>query len=163
VFHSGASAVTAEPGEPVAADDGRDLSSLQAEVALLRTQLAVERTLMAAVRSALGLITFGIVLFEFVQFLRGQPADTGWSIREAARDVGVGMTALAIGLLVAGLISSSRVSRRLHDRWDDLRKRGHIPATDDMPASFVPAVAFVLLLVAILVIMRMIWRAGYFA
>jgi len=155
--------VSAEPGEPVAEDDGRDLAGLQAETALLRTRLALERTLMAAVRSALGLITFGIVVFEFVDFLRSRTGDTGWLIRDAARDVGVGMTALAIGLLVSSLISSSRVSRRLHGRWDDLRKRGHIPDTDDMPASYVPAVAFVLLLVAILVIMRMVWRAGYFA
>ena len=117
---------------------------------------------MAVVRSALGLITFGIVLFEFVEFLRSRPVDPGWPIRDAARDVGVGMTALAIGLLVAGLVSSSRASQRLRDRWDDLRNRGQIPRADGMPVSFVPAVALALLLVAILVIVRMIWRAGYF-
>jgi putative membrane protein len=155
--------VSAEPGEPVAAKVDGDTAGLQAELALLRTRLAVERTLMSVVRSALGLITFGIVLFEFVEFLRGQSADASRPIRDAARDLGVGMLALAIGLLVAGLVSSNRVSRRLRDQWHDLRNRGHIPPTGVMPVSFVPTVALVLLLVAILVIVRMIWRAGYFA
>jgi putative membrane protein len=155
--------VSTQPGEPTSANTGTDPAALQAELALLRTRLAAERTLMAVVRSALGLMTFGVVLFEFVEFLRSNPANTSWPIRDVARDVGVGMTALAIGLLVAGLVSSNQVSRRLRDRWDDLRDRGHIPPDDSMPASFLPAVALLLLLVATAVILRMIWRAGYFA
>jgi inner membrane protein YidH len=154
--------VSTEPGGPAAANTGRDLAGLQAELALLRTRLAVERTLMATVRSALGLITFGIVLFEFVEYLRSRLAAADWPSRDVVRDIGIGMMALAIGLLVAGLVSGHHMSRRLHERWNELRDRGQIPPADRMPLSFVPAVALLLLLVAILVIVRMIWRAGYF-
>jgi len=155
--------VNTESGGPAAANDGRNLAGLQAELALLRTRLAVERTLMATVRSALGLITFGIVLFEFVEYLRGRSVGADWPSRDVVRDIGIGMMALAIGLLVAGLVSGNHMSRRLREHWDDLRDRGQIPRTDRMPVSFVPAIALLLLLVAILVILRMIWRAGYFA
>jgi len=155
--------VNTESGGPAAATRGRDLAGLQAELALLRTRLAVERTLMATVRSALGLITFGIVLFEFVEFLRSRSVGADWPSRDVVRDIGIGMMALAIGLLVAGLVSGHHMSRRLRERWDDLRDRGQVPPTDRMPLSFVPGVALLLLLVAILVILRMIWLAGYFA
>jgi len=157
--------VTAATGGSVEphAGQGRDLAGLQAELALLRTRLAMERTLMSVVRSALGLITFGIVLFEFVEFLLSRPESSTWIPRDVARDVGIGFTGLAIAMLVAGLVSSRHVSRRLHVQWDDLRNRGLIAAADRMPASFVPAVAFLLLLVGIMVIVRMIWRAGYLA
>jgi putative membrane protein len=150
---------------PVVARAGRDQvpAGLQAELALLRTRLAVERTLLAVVRSALGLITFGIVLFEFVDFLRGRPQESAWIPHDAARNIGIGLTAMAIAMLVAGIVSTLHVSRRLHARWDRLRDLGQIPTGDRMPTSFIPAVAFMLLLVGIFVIIRMIWKAGYFA
>jgi putative membrane protein len=157
--------VTTTREEPVvsSAGHGFDPAVLQLELALLRTRLAVERTLLAVVRSALGLITFGIVLFEFVEFLLSRPEQAAWIPHDVARDVGIGITGLAIAMLVAGLVSSRHMSSRLHVQWDDLRNRGLIAAADRMPTSFVPAVAFLLLLVGIMVIVRMIWRAGYFA
>jgi putative membrane protein len=145
------------------ADRGFDPAVLQLELALLRTRLAVERTLLAVVRSALGLITFGIVLFEFVEFLLSRPEQATWIPHGVARDVGIGITGLAIAMLVAGLVSGRHMSRRLHVQWNDLRDRGLVAESDRMPTSFVPAVAFLLLLVGIMVIVRMIWRAGYFA
>jgi len=85
------------------------------ELAITRTRLASDRTLMAWVRTALSMISFGFTIYKF---LNGMHEAGGIRLRrpEGPRDIGLFLTALGTGSLVAGMIEHMQTRRRIEGR-----------------------------------------------
>ena len=66
-----------------------------------RTRMSADRTLMSVIRTSLSLIGFGFTIFQIFEKLR--EAGT-LSSAHAARNFGVTLVALGIGMLVLGIV-----------------------------------------------------------
>src|SRR5262245_58771576 len=96
-----------------------ELASNRTALALERTRLAIDRTLMAMIRTALALISFGFTIFQFFHRLADQfhvEAVTA----QAARNFGLSLLLLGVGLLVSGLVDNYVAIRKLDRRRGDL-------------------------------------------
>jgi len=70
-------------------------------MAFQRTRLAADRTLMAVIRTALSLISFGFTIFTFFNRLKEAGVLKGAA---PARNFGVSLVLLGIGMLLLGII-----------------------------------------------------------
>jgi putative membrane protein len=68
-----------------------ELAGVRTGLALERTRMSSDRTLMAIMRTALAMITFGFVLFEFVDYLRNEVGLRDFLSQAAGRNVGIGL------------------------------------------------------------------------
>ena len=78
-----------------------------------RTVMAADRTLMAWIRTALSMISFGFTIYKFLHAF----AESGAiHLRRpnAPRDLGLFLTALGTGSLVAGLVQYVQMLRQIH-------------------------------------------------
>ena len=103
--------MTTGPGHPSRSGSGASST----ELAITRTRLASDRTLMAWVRTALSMISFGFTIYKF---LGGLHEAGGIRLRrpEGPRDIGLFLTALGTGSLIAGMIEHMQTRRRLEGR-----------------------------------------------
>ena len=147
-------------GAEVKQDARVELAGVRTGLALERTRMSSDRTLMAIMRTALSMIGFGIAMFEFVDYLRNQFGLLDALPRAAGRNVGIGLTALGIGVLALGIVSHFAFLRRLAAQRHDLQGRGLVPPALDLPGSLILAFAFLLLIGGIAAILRMAWRIG---
>jgi putative membrane protein len=85
------------------------------DLANARTALAAERTLMAWIRTSLAMISFGFTIFEFLHGLQ-QAAAIDLRRPQGPRQIGLFLTILGTGSLVAGLAQYMRALHRLHGR-----------------------------------------------
>jgi putative membrane protein len=115
------------------------------ELASTRTVLAADRTLMAWVRTALSMISFGFTIFKF---LHGLQSAGGIHLRrpEEPRNIGLFLTGLGIGSLIAGISEHLTTLGHVEGRRPRLR------------ASFY--VACVVLLLGIVVFSGLITQRG---
>jgi putative membrane protein len=89
------------------------LAHERTELAGDRTLMAADRTLMAWIRTALAMISFGFTIYKF---LHGFAESGTVHLRRAngPRDLGIFLTALGTGSLVAGLIQHVQMLRQIH-------------------------------------------------
>ena len=78
-----------------------ELSSRRTGMSFQRTRMSADRTLMSVIRTSLSLIGFGFTIFQFFEKLR-----EGNVLASAtpARNFGITLVALGIGMLVLGII-----------------------------------------------------------
>jgi putative membrane protein len=82
------------------------------DLAVTRTTMAAERTLMAWIRTALSMISFGFTIFKFLHGLH----DSGViHLRRPhePRDIGLFLTALGTGSVIAGLAEYLQTLRQV--------------------------------------------------
>lgn len=82
------------------------------DLAVMRTALAAERTLMAWVRTALAMLSFGFTIYKF---LGGLHAAGTIHLRDphGPRDIGLVLSVLGTGSLIAGVLQYWTAVRRL--------------------------------------------------
>jgi putative membrane protein len=89
------------------------LAQERTDLASDRTLMAADRTLMAWIRTALAMISFGFTIYKFLHAF----AESG-SIHlrrpNSPRNLGIFLTALGTGSLVAGLIQYVQLLRQIH-------------------------------------------------
>jgi putative membrane protein len=135
-----------------------DLSSNRTGMSFERTAMSADRTLMSVMRTALSLISFGFTIYQFISKFTDQKPHAA----VAARNFGVTLIVLGIGILVVGLGDHFRELRGLHQRRQvlyaaDLLHRG----TPYRPSS-IGVVALLLLIVGLVAIVGMVLRTGPF-
>jgi putative membrane protein len=82
------------------------------DLAETRTVLAAERTLMAWIRTSLSMISFGFAIYKFLHGLE-EAATIRLRHTNDPRDLGLILTALGTGSLIAGVIEYVQTLRRI--------------------------------------------------
>lgn len=137
------------------------LSSNNTSLSFERTRMSADRTLMSVIRTALSLISFGFTIFSFFGKL-AERLGTEIVARHAARNFGVALVALGVGMLIAGLFAHVGVMQSLRRRRDDLHEAKLLRRAAQYQTSPTAVIAVLLLLVGLTAVLGMVLRAGPF-
>lgn len=136
-----------------------ELSSRRTGMSFQRTRMSADRTLMSVIRTSLSLISFGFTIFQVFQKLRDAGTFTGAA---PARNFGVALVALGIGMLVIGIIYHLQFMYGLRHERHDMTKAGLIHGQSKFPPSMTLITAVILLLIGIAAIISMVFQIGPF-
>lgn len=136
-----------------------ELSSRRTGMSFQRTRMSADRTLMSVIRTSLSLIGFGFTIFQFFEKLR--EAGT-LSSAHAARNFGITLVALGIGMLVLGIVYHVQFMLGLRHVRHEMTEDGLVHGESRFPVSLTLVTAVVLLIVGVAAIVSMIFDAGPF-
>ena len=128
-------------------------------MAFQRTRLSADRTLMAVIRTALSLISFGFTIYTFFNRLRDAGVLKGAA---PARNFGVSLVLLGIGMLILGIIYHVRFMLGLRRMRDTMKGENLVYAESGFPTSMVLITAAILLLIGVAAALSMIAHVGPF-
>jgi putative membrane protein len=136
-----------------------ELSSRRTGMSFQRTRMSADRTLMSVIRTSLSLIGFGFTIFQFFEKLReGNVLATA----APARNFGVTLVALGIGMLILGIIYHVQFMLGLRAERQNMKADGLIHAQSVFPLSLTLVTAAALLLIGIAAIVSMLFHIGPF-
>ncbi len=156
-----ASPQEADGAELVCGDANTELSSNRTSLSFERTRMSSDRTLMSTVRTSLSLISFGFTIFQFFHKLNDMLKLGGSGA--PARDFGIALVLLGVGMLVFGIGYHLAFMYQLRAERRRLKERGWIHAESSFPASLTLIVAVSLLIIGVLAVTSMAFRVGPFA
>jgi putative membrane protein len=136
-----------------------ELSSRRTGMSFQRTRMSADRTLMSVIRTSLSLISFGFTIYQVFEKLRDQQVLTGTA---PARNFGVALVALGIGMLVLGIIYHLQFMTGLRHERAAMTEEGLVHGESRFPPSLTLIIAVVLLLIGIAAIVSMIFQVGPF-
>jgi putative membrane protein len=153
-----------KPAPPAIAAAGPDrisveLSSRRTGMSFQRTRMSADRTLMSVIRTALALIGFGFTIFQFFEKLREAGTLSG---THAARNFGLALVVLGIGMLVLGIVYHVQFMLGLRHLRHEMTTQGLIHGESHFPVSLTLIIAAILLLVGIAAIVSMVFNTGPF-
>jgi putative membrane protein len=155
-----------EPKRPVAVTSTSDpelisveLSARRTGMSFQRTRMSADRTLMSVIRTSLSLISFGFTIFQVFQKLRDQALI---SSAAPARNFGVALVALGIGMLIVGIMYHVQFMLGLRDERKSMTDAGLVHGESRFPPSLTLVTAVFLLLIGIIAIVSMIFQVGPF-
>jgi putative membrane protein len=140
-------------------DINTELAARRTGMAFQRTRMAADRTLMSVIRTSLSLISFGFTIFQVFQKLRDQDIITRAA---AARNFGLALVALGVGMLLLGIIYHIQYMLGLRHMREAMREEGLIHAESGFPVSLTLVTAFVLLVIGVTAIVSMVFHVGPF-
>lgn len=139
--------------------DRTEMSMRRTGMSFQRTRMSADRTLMSVIRTSLSLISFGFTIFQVFQKLRDQAVLTGAA---PARNFGITLVALGIGMLILGIIYHINFMLGLREEREAMRVAGLIHGESHFPTSMTLIIAALLLLVGVVAIISMTFQVGPF-
>jgi uncharacterized membrane protein YidH (DUF202 family) len=139
--------------------DRTDMSMRRTGMSFQRTRLSADRTLMSVIRTSLSLISFGFTIYQLFEKLKDQNVLSGAA---PARNFGVTLVALGIGMLVLGIVYHIMFMVGLREERAAMKSAGLIHGESRFPASMTLIVAILLLLTGIVAIASMTLKIGPF-
>jgi putative membrane protein len=136
-----------------------ELSSRRTGMSFQRTRMSADRTLMSVIRTSLSLISFGFTIFQVFQKLRDQSVITGAA---PARNFGIALVGLGIGMLVLGMIYHIQFMLGLRHQRSAMMANGLVHGESHFPPSLTLITAAVLLFIGIAAIVSMVFQVGPF-
>ena len=136
-----------------------ELSARRTGMSFQRTRLSADRTLMSVIRTSLALIGFGFTIFQFFEKLREAGTLTGV---HAARNFGLALVVLGIGMLVLGMVYHVQFMLGLRHMRHEMAAEGLIHGESRFPVSLTLLTAAALLLIGIAAIVSMVFKVGPF-
>lgn len=130
-------------------------------MAFERTRMSVDRTLMAMLRTSLALIGFGFTIFKFFHDM-GTQLHIEKAVSSPAKNFGLTLVILGVGLLIAGLFNHWQVINQLRARRDRLHTEKLLRHESHYTTSATVVVAILLLLAGILAVLGIMARMGPF-
>jgi putative membrane protein len=122
------------------------MSSRRTGMSFQRTRMSADRTLMSVIRTALSLISFGFTIYQFL----GRLVETRVLAEiHAARNFGLTLVYLGIGMVAVGIVYHLQFMFGLRRERDEMHSDGMIHASSKFPLSFTLVVAVLLLGVGI--------------
>jgi len=136
-----------------------ELSARRTGMSFQRTRLSADRTLMSVIRTSLSLIGFGFTIFQFFERLReGNVLTTA----APARNFGVTLVAIGIGMLVLGIIYHVQFMLGLRAERQRMKEDGLVHAESVFPTSLTLITAVILLIIGVAAIVSMLFHIGPF-
>ena len=136
---------------------GTELAMRRTGMAFQRTRMAADRTLMAVIRTALSLISFGFTIYQFFNKLKDSGILKGAA---PARNFGISLLLLGIGMLVLGIVYHVLFMLGLRRVRADMKAAALVHAESGFPTSLVLIVALILLLIGVAAAFSMIGHVG---
>jgi putative membrane protein len=136
-----------------------ELAARQASLAFERTFSSLDQALMSAIRTSLSLIGFG---FAMILFFYQFGTEVGVNLRVPARNFGLSLVAIGVGLVTIALVGHQRGSRKIRMQMDDLHQRHLLLEGGQAPRAPIALIALLLLLSGLLVILGIVVRIGPF-
>jgi putative membrane protein len=136
-----------------------ELSSRRTGMSFQRTRMSADRTLMSVIRTSLSLISFGFTIFQIFQKFADQAVLTSAA---PARNFGVTLVALGIGMLILGIVYHIQFMLGLRATRGEMAEDGLIHGESRFPTSLTLIIAVILLLIGIAAITSMLFRVGPF-
>jgi putative membrane protein len=136
-----------------------DLSSRRTGMSFQRTRMSADRTLMSVIRTSLSLISFGFTIYQVFEKLRDQAVLTG---AEPARNFGITLVALGIGMLALGIGYHVQFMYGLRKERKAMTDAGLVHGESSFPPSLTLITALILLIIGVAAIVSMIFRVGPF-
>lgn len=115
---------------------------------------------MSVIRTSLSLISFGFTIFQFFQKLRDTHVLAGSA--GPARNFGLALVALGIGMLIVGIVYHVQFMSGLRTERARMTHSGHIHGESTFPVSLTLIVAVLLLALGITAMISMVYRVGPF-
>ncbi|HEY4370078.1 MAG TPA: DUF202 domain-containing protein [Steroidobacteraceae bacterium] len=137
-----------------------ELSSRRTGMSFQRTRMSADRTLMSVIRTSLSLISFGFTIYQVFQKLKESEVLTGAG---AARNFGVTLVALGIGMLTLGIVYHVQFMLGLRAERQHMKGDGLIHGESAFPVSLTLLTAIALLLIGVVAIVSMIFHVGPFS
>jgi len=137
-----------------------ELSSRRTGMSFQRTRLSAERTLMSVIRTSLSLISFGFTIFQVFKSMHESNVIAGSG--HAARNFGMALVLLGVGMLAAGIWYHVQFMIGLRSERDILAREHLIHGESAYPVSMTLIVAGLLFLVGMFAILSMVFRVGPF-
>jgi uncharacterized membrane protein YidH (DUF202 family) len=144
------------PESPVPPDPSTDMSMRRTGMSFQRTRLSADRTLMSVLRTSLSLISFGFTIAKVFEKLQASGAIGGGE--SAARNFGITMVAIGIGMLVLGVIYHVQFMLGLRRIRADMVAQGLVHGESRFPPSLTLITALVLLVFGVLAIVSMVFQ-----
>lgn len=138
-----------------------ELASNRTAMSIERTRMSADRTLMSVLRTSLSMISFGFTIFKFFHEV-GKQMGIEQSMGTPARNFGLTLVVLGVGLLIAGLFNHWQTFVGLGERRDELHKERLLKHEFKYRATPTGIVAMLLLLSGLLVILGIMARTGPF-
>jgi uncharacterized membrane protein YidH (DUF202 family) len=139
--------------------DRTEMSMRRTGMSFQRTRMSADRTLMSVIRTSLSLISFGFTIFQVFQKLRDQDLLTNAA---PARNFGMALVALGIGMLVVGIVYHVQFMLGLREERKAMTEAGLIHGESHFPPSMILITAILLLLIGIFAIVSMAFQIGPF-
>jgi len=136
---------------------GTELAMRRTGMAFQRTRMAADRTLMAVIRTALSLISFGFTIYQFFNKLKDSGILKGAA---PARNFGISLLLLGIGMLILGIIYHVMFMLGLRRTRISMKAESLVYAESGFPPSLVLIVGVLLLLVGFAAALSMIGHVG---
>lgn len=137
-----------------------ELSMRRTGMSFQRTRMSADRTLMSIIRTSLSLISFGFTIYQVFNKLREAGALSGAG---AARNFGVALVLLGIGMLVLGIVYHLMFMVGLRSERRELVTEGLVRGKSKFPASLTLITALVLLDIGCIAIAGIMWHVGPFS
>jgi putative membrane protein len=139
-------------------DASTELSSRRTGMSFQRTRMSADRTLMSVIRTSLSLISFGFTINQvFQRMLQSQPGTAG-----PARNFGVTLVLLGIGMLVLGIVYHVQFMYGLRHERTSMVGAGLVHGESHFPPSMTLITAVILLAIGIVAILSMTLHIGPF-
>ncbi len=136
-----------------------ELSMRRTGMSFQRTRMSADRTLMSVIRTSLSLISFGFTIYQVFNKLREAGTLTGAG---AARNFGVALVLLGIGMLVLGILYHVAFMVGLRAERGEMVAEGLVHGQSKFPTSLTLLTALVLLLIGCIAIAGILWHVGPF-
>lgn len=145
--------------QAVNADTGGELAMRQTGMSFQRTRMSADRTLMSIIRTSLSLISFGFTIFQVFRKLQDAAMLNG---APAARNFGVSLVLLGVGMLALGIAYHLWFMWGLRQMRADMKRAGLIHAASIFPASLTLITAILLLAIGVLAAISIVLHSGPF-
>ena len=152
---------TDDPDGLLSGDPSVELSSNRTAMSFERTRMSADRTLMSVLRTSLSMISFGFTIYQIFRKIAEQYPGSGVT-SASARNFGVSLLLLGVGLLIFGLLEHVKLLRELDKRRGRLHVAGLLRSSPQYQTSATAVVAVLLLVLGILSVAGIVLRAGPF-
>jgi putative membrane protein len=136
-----------------------ELSMRRTGMSFQRTRMSADRTLMSIIRTSLSLISFGFTIYQVLSKLKENGVVTGAA---AARNFGISLVLLGIGLLVLGIVYHVMFMLGLRTERSEMVSAGLVHGRSKFPPSLTLITALALLVIGCVAVAGLVLHVGPF-